>query len=135
VKRMVEGFVGVVAWVGLVVFLAIMPVLLALLIVEHRRTHHRAVALLIVYTTVVGFFVGGVLGWTSNRPNWEMPFWATFASSMNAKSYGDGIGHKAEDILIRVLFSSVSGAVVAGVLAAATAKLRTRKPIRLRFIR
>ena len=58
--------------------------------------------------------------------HWDMSFWTTLGASVQSGKYGHPVEHKAEGILIWVLFFSVSSATAAGMAAVAVTKLRRR---------
>lgn len=56
---------------------------------------------------VIAFFIGGVLSWNLIPFHWDMSFWTTLKASVQSEKYGHPVEHKAEGILIWVLFFSV----------------------------
>jgi len=77
-------------------------------------------------TMVVAFFIGGLLSWNLIPFHWDLSFWTTLAASVQAEKYGHLVEHKAEGILIWVLFFSVASATVTGMVAVAATKVRKR---------
>jgi hypothetical protein len=75
---------------------------------------------------VIAFFIGGILSWNLIPFHWDMAFRTTLSASVRSEKYGHLVEHKAEGILIWVLFFSVAGATVTGMVAAAATKVRKR---------
>jgi hypothetical protein len=101
------------------------PILLALAIRDRHANRSRA-PLTIYATIVTAFLVGGILSWNLIPFHCDMPFWTTIKASVDAETYGHPVEHKAEGILIWVLFGSVLSAMIAGAAAALAGGLWNR---------
>lgn len=118
--------VGLAAIAGGFFFLVLVPMLLVELLVEHRRNRRHAVGLLICSAMIAGYLAGGILCWNLVAAEWNMPFWTTVQASVDAEKYGHPLEHRAEVILVWVLFCGVAGGLASGAGAAVAAGLRTR---------
>lgn len=122
---MIEEFAGLViyliALLGGMSFIALMPVVL-LSAVRPWNPHKLVTPSMMV----IAFFIGGILSWNLISFHWDMSFWTTLKASVQSEKYGHPVEHKAEGILIWVLFFSVSSATVTGMVAVAATKLRKR---------
>jgi hypothetical protein len=120
---MIEKFAGLavylIAMLGGMSFIALVPVVLLSAV---RPWNPRGLA--IPSLMAIAFFIGGILSWNLIPFHWDMPFWTTLAASVQSEKYGHLVEHKAEGILIWILFFSVVSATVTGVVAAATTKVR-----------
>jgi hypothetical protein len=114
-------FVYLIAMIGGALFVTIIPIMLSSAVKHRRRT-----ALVISSTMMTAFLAGGVLSWNLIPFHWDMPFWTTLKASVDSAKYGHPIEHKAEGILIWVLFVSVASAIIAGAVAATAGKVRNR---------
>ncbi|HEU4936801.1 MAG TPA: hypothetical protein VFT39_10135 [Vicinamibacterales bacterium] len=66
---------------------------------------------------VIGFLVGGVVGWVFVPAQWTASFWTTVEAAGNAAKYGHSFEHTAERALLYPYFFSLLGAVASGVTA------------------
>jgi hypothetical protein len=125
IEELAGVFVYLIAVVGGALFVVIVPILLASA-AQHRRTQGARATLVVSSTIVIAFLVGGILSWNLIPFHWDMPFWTTLKASVDSEKYGHPVEHKAEGILIWVLFGSVSSAISAGAVTALAGKLRHR---------
>ena len=103
---------------GSLILIAMTPIVLVLLVVEHLRTRKYRRGVIVALSLVIGFCGGGVLAWILFSSNWGMPFWTTLEASVNAERYGHMVEHTAENILVGVLVACKCGGVLTGTLAA-----------------
>jgi hypothetical protein len=66
---------------------------------------------------VIGFLVGGVVGWAFVPAQWTASFWTTTEAAGNAVKYGESFEHMAEHALLYFLYSALLGAVAFGIVA------------------
>ena len=122
---MIAEFAGLavyfIALLGGMSLIALIPVAL-LSAVRSRNPSGLAIPTMMV----IAFFLGGILSWNLIPFHWDMSFWTTLTASVQSEKYGHLVEHKAEGILIWVLFFSVAGAVLTGVAAVAATKVRKR---------
>jgi hypothetical protein len=122
---MIGEFAGLavclIALLGSMSFIALVPV--ALLSATRPWNPHK---LVIPSMMAIAFFIGGLLSWNLIPFHWDLSFWTTLAAAGQAEKYGHLVEHKAEGILIWVLFFSVAGATVTGIVAVAATKVRKR---------
>ena len=122
---MIGEFAGLavylIALLGGITFLFLMPVLLLSAV---RPWNPRG--LIVPSMMAIAFFIGGILSWNLIPFHWDMSFWKTLAASGDAEKYGHLVEHKAEGILIWVLFFAVASATAAGMVAVAATKVRRR---------
>jgi hypothetical protein len=122
---LIEEFAGLVVYLiallGGMSFIALIPVVL-LSAVRPWNPHK----LIIPSMMMIAFFIGGILSWNLIPFHWDMSFWTTLAASVQSEKYGHLVEHKAEGILIWVLFFAVSSGAVTGMVAVVATKVRKR---------
>jgi hypothetical protein len=108
-----RGIIGLAFWsaIGLV------PVVGGLFIASLVRRRDRFITLAPV-TAFIGFFAGGVAGWTTLLPaQWTTSFWTTVEAAGNSAKYGEAFEHTAERALMYFLYPAELGAIVFGLAA------------------
>ena len=108
-----RGMIGLVFWSAI----GLIPVVTGLLIASlmYRRDRLIALAPIIAF---IGFFAGGVVGWTALLPaQWTASFWITVEAAGNSAKYGESFEHTAERALMYFLYPAELGAVVLGLAA------------------
>jgi hypothetical protein len=122
---MIGEFAGLavylIALLGGITFIFLMPVLLLSAV---RPWNPRG--LIVPSMMAIAFFIGGILSWNLIPFHWDMSLWKTLAASVQAEKYGHLVEHRADGILIWVLFLAVSSATVTGMVAVAATKVRKR---------
>jgi len=120
------GFlVYLIAMGGGLLLVSTLPLVFLSALLDRHAQGARA-ALVVSTTMMLGFLVGGILSWNLIAFYWDMPLWTTLKASVDAETYGHPVEHRAEVILIWVLFFSVLSALVVGVVEVVAAKLRKR---------
>jgi hypothetical protein len=66
---------------------------------------------------VIGFLVGGVIGWAFVPAQWTASFWTTVEAAGDAVKYGESVEHTAERVLLYFLYPAVLGAAAFGAAA------------------
>lgn len=95
---------------------ALAPVVGAIFIASLFRRCDRLVGLPPL-AVVTGFFVTGLLGWTTVPAQWTASFWTTLDASINAAKYGAAFEHTAERALLYFFFPAELGAIRLRVIA------------------
>ena len=65
---------------------------------------------------LVGYLAGVLFVWALVPRDWTLPFWTTFAATVNAAKYGHPVEHNAEAIVVAMMFCAVVGGVIGGSL-------------------
>ena len=106
---------GIVAFVIYSV-LTIAPVLFVVFSVSRLRHPTRLVGVALL-AVVVGFFVGGTVGWAAVPGEWTASLATTIYASGDAATYGEAFEHQAERVLMWFFVSALLGEVALGALA------------------
>lgn len=97
--------------------MVVLPIVFFILFVERRRSRGGRGSLTVAGLLLLGFLLGGSIGW-ANRPNaWTMPLWQTAQASVDSDQYGHPLESQAERVVLYFLFGGVLG-VAAAALAA-----------------
>ncbi len=75
---------------------------------------------------VLGFLLGGLVGWSQRPAEWQSDIWQTASASVDAATYGHDYESKAERVLLFFVYGGFAGAVCAALIVGASRKLRTR---------
>jgi hypothetical protein len=125
IKSIAGMFVYLVAMGGGLLLVSALP-LIFVAALPGRRTQGSRAAIVISSTMMAAFLAGGILSWYLIPFDWHMSFWTTLKASVDSRTYGHPVEHKAESVLIWVLFGSVMSAIIAGGVAGIVTYLRTR---------
>ena len=74
------------------------PVLIAVSVAGQFLHRDRLIGLARV-AVVIGFLVGGVVGWASVPAQWTASLWTTIEAAGNSAKYGESFEHTAERAL------------------------------------
>lgn len=97
--------------------MAVLPFAAILLFVERLRTRQGTARLTVAGLLLLGFVLGGAIGW-ANRPDaWTMPLWRTFEASVDSDKYGHPVESQAERVVLYFLFGGVLGTAMAALAA------------------
>jgi len=97
--------------------MVVLPLVFFILFVERRHSRGGKGQLTIAGLLLLGFLLGGSIGW-ANRPNaWTMPLWQTAQASVDSNQYGHEIESQAERVVLYFLFGGVLGAAAAALAA------------------
>jgi hypothetical protein len=108
-----RGVIGLVFWSAI----GFVPVAYGLVIASLVRRRDRLIALAPV-TAFIGFFAGGVAGWTALLPaQWTTSFWTTVEAAGNSAKYGELFEHTAERALMYSLYPAELASVAFGLAA------------------
>ncbi len=99
-------------------FLWVMPVIVAALAWENRRSRKLSPGLLVAVVMLFGFYISAGLIWSLGAADWNLSFLMTLEASVNAEKYGHPVESRAERIVVWLLIYSTFTAVVAGVVTA-----------------
>jgi hypothetical protein len=125
IGRLAGILVYLVAMVGGLALVSTLPLVLISALLD-RHAQGSRIAIVISSTMAIAFLVGGILSWYLIPFHWDMSFWTTLKASVDSETYGHPVEHKAEGILMWVLFGAVLSAIIAGGVAGIATKLRTR---------
>ena len=75
---------------------------------------------------VLGFLLGGFVGWSQRPAEWQSGIWHTASASVDAATYGHDYESKAERVLLFFVYGGVAGAFCAALMVGAARKLRPR---------
>jgi hypothetical protein len=107
------GIFGLLFWSAIV----LAPVLLAVVVASRLLSRSDAAVALATLAVLVGFLIGGVVGWASVPSQWTASFWTTVDAAGDAVKYGHTFEHTAERALMYFLYSAFLGELASGVAA------------------
>jgi hypothetical protein len=96
--------------------IALTPVLIAVSVAGHFLRRDRLIGLARV-AVVIGFLVGGVVGWASVPAQWTASLWTTIEAAGNSAKYGESFEHTAERVLMYFFYFALLGEVTFGLAA------------------
>jgi hypothetical protein len=73
---------------------------------------------------VLGFLLGGVVGWSQRPAEWHADIWHTASASVDAATYGHDYESKAERVLLFFVYGGFGGAACAALIVGVSRKLR-----------
>ena len=85
---------------------------------SERRVSVLAAAL------VIGFLLGGLLGWSQRPVEWQAGIWKTASASVDAATYGHAYESQAERVLMYFIYGGIAGSVIAGLVVVVSRKVR-----------
>ena len=106
--------------------IALAPVLIAVSVAGHFFRRDRLIGLVRV-AVVIGFLVGGAVGWASVPAQWTASLWTTIEAAGNSAKYGHTFEHTAERALMYFFYCALLGEVLFG-LAAFVVLRRVQRP-------
>lgn len=118
--KLIALAVYLIALFGTLLVLGAMPVVFGSLVLQYRQKRDCGRQMLVALAIVAGFFTGGAAAWNLLPIQWDPSFLTTLRMSVDADTYGHELEHQAESILVAVMFCSVVGAVLSGVLTQGT---------------
>jgi hypothetical protein len=95
-----------------------LPVALLSLGLEYCRSRSNGRAFGIAGFVAVGFLLGGSLAWLLLPSSWNMSLWKTIGAAFSVGRYSHEIEHRAEQVLLYMLFFANLGAIATGIVAA-----------------
>ena len=96
---------------------ALAPILGGVFIVSRFLLRRHDLIGLASLAVVIGFLVGGVVGWAFVPAQWTASFWTTTEAAGYAVKYGESFEHMAEHALLYSFYSALLGAAASGVTA------------------
>lgn len=100
-----------------------LPLALTMQVITCCRDRVWTRNLSLTLVAVAGFLAAGILSWYTLGAGWHLAFFTTIAAAIDSETYGHPVEHAAENLLVAVLFFSVTGCIA----AAGTARLLTWK--------